>query len=87
MAEEKRYFIENERFPTLEVGSRVFVNSCGALKEHKIVAFRILNSNGELKCEVETEMGKNGNPQKFYLDTFLKGIVEAQDMRISDIRE
>ena len=87
MAEEKTYFIENERFPTLEVGSRVFVNSCGALKEHKIVAFRILNSNGELRCEVETEMGKNGTPQKFYLDTFLEGIVEAQDMKISDIME
>ena len=85
--EEKRYFIENKRFPTLEVGSRVFVNSCGALREHQIVAFRIINSNGELKCEVETKMGKNGDPQKFYLDTFLKGIVEAQDMRISDIRE
>ena len=77
----------SKKFPTLEVGSRVYVKSVGSLKEHTIVAFRIINCSGELTCEVETKMGKRGDPQAFYLDTFLKGIEAAQDMKISDIDE
>lgn len=77
----------NKNFPTLEVGSEVYVASCGALRKHKILSFRILNLDGELVCEVETEMGKNRVIQKMYLDTFLKGIDAAQDMKISDIVE
>lgn len=75
----------NKNFPTLEVGSEVYVASCGALRKHKILNFRIRNSNGELECEVETEMGKNRVIQKMCLDTFLRGIEKAQDMKISDI--
>lgn len=84
--EDKQFYVDS-KFPTLEVGSRVFVKWCDTVKEHQIVAFRILNSNGELRPEVETKMGKRGDPQKFYLDTFMRGISEAQDMRIADIRE
>ena len=84
--EDKQFYVD-PKFPTLEVGSRVFVKWCDTVKEHQIVAFRILNSNGELRAEVETRMGKSGSPQKFYLDTFMRGISEAQDMKISDIRE
>jgi hypothetical protein len=75
----------NKNFPTLEVGSEVYVASCGALRKHKILSFRIRNSSGELKCEIETEMGKERAIQKMSLDTFLKGIEKAQDMKISDI--
>ena len=87
MAEEQIYYVD-KYFPTVEVDSRVFVKiSNGTVKEHQIEAFRILNMNGELRVEVVTKMGKSGNTQKYFLDTFLMGICEAQDMRIADIRE
>ena len=87
MAEEQIYYVD-KNFPTVEVGSRVFVKtSNGTVKEHQIEAFRILNMNGELRVEVVTKMGKRGDTQKYFLDTFLRGISEAQDMRIADIRE
>ena len=76
----------NENFPTLNVGSKVFVFGAGALEEHTITAFHILNCSGELKCQVETEVGAKKYPRSCYLDTFIKGIETAQDMKISDIR-
>ena len=76
----------NENFPTLSVGSKVFVYSAGALEEHTITAFHIANSNGELKCYVESEVGPKKYPRSCSLDTFIHGIEVAQDMKISDIR-
>ena len=75
----------NKNFPDLAVGSRVFVYVSGALREHKITAFKISNHNGELRGDIETEMGEKGYPQKMSLDLFIKGIEAAQDMKISDI--
>lgn len=71
----------------IEVGSKVFVYSCGALMEHEVVSFGIIESGGELVCEVRTKMGKNKNPQKFFLNSFIEGIKVAQDMKISEIIE
>ena len=73
----------NKRFPTLNVGSRVFINAMGALREYMITSFCIRNIDGELICEVMTE--NNGNTFKFFLDSFIKGIEEAQNMKIGDI--
>lgn len=76
----------NENFPTLNVGSKVFVYGAGALEEHTITKFSIVNSSGELKCLVESEVGAKKYPRSCYLDTFIHGIEAAQDMKISDIR-
>lgn len=38
----------NKRFPTLNVGSKVFVNAMGALREYTITSFCIRNIDGEL---------------------------------------
>ena len=76
----------NENLLTLSVGSKVFVYSAGALEEHTITAFHIANSNGELKCYVESEVGPEKYPRLYSLDTFIHGIEVAQDMKISDIR-
>lgn len=84
---EKIYYVD-KNFPTLEVGSKVYVKiSNGAVRVHQIEAFRILNYNGELRVEVVTRMGRDEIMQKYFLDTFLIGISEAQNMRIADIRE
>ena len=71
----------------IEVGSKVFVYSCGALKEHEVVSFGITECGGELVCEVRTKMGKNKDPQKFFLNGCIEGIKAAQDMKISEIIE
>ena len=71
----------------IEVGSKVFIYSCGALMEHEVVSFGIIDFGGEFVCEVRTKAGKNKNPQKFFLDDFIIGIKAAQDMKISEIRE
>ena len=74
----------------IEVGSRVFCNACGALKEYEVVAFRIVEWSDGFRGEVETKVVKSkgvlGGTQKFFLDQFIAGVEEAQDMKISDIR-
>ena len=82
--------MNKQKISDIEVGSRVFVYACGALKEYEVTSFRILDCGDELRGEVEAKVVKDkgalGGIQKFYLDTFIKGINEAQDMKISDIR-
>lgn len=74
----------------IEIGSRVFCNALGALTEYEIVAFRLLPFDKELRCEVEArpvkEKGELGSPLKFFLESFVNGMYEAEDMKISDIK-
>lgn len=69
---------------TLKEGDRVFINSCGALKEYTIVGFRILQEeDGTFVTKVDTTC--KGSPYEFTLDLFVKGMKEALDMKISQI--
>lgn len=73
----------NKHFPTLKVGSRVFIKAMGALREYTITSFCIRNIDGKLVCEIRVENGGNGFV--FFLDSFIKGVEEAQEMKIGDI--
>lgn len=75
----------------IEIGSRVFCNALGALSEYEIIDFRLLEKeNGNYQGEVVTrpvkQKGKLGEILRFPLDMFIKGMEDAQNMKISDIR-
>ena len=72
----------SKNFPkVLERGSEVIIYACGALMKCRITDIVIRNEEGELTCYVLTN-----NAHIFPVDLFIKGIEEAQDMKIGDIR-
>ena len=70
------------------IGSCVFVYAMGCVRLYQVIDIYIIDTESGLKGEVKAKhLTHNGGETtyKFFLDSFIKGINEAKDKKVSEI--
>lgn len=81
------------KWNNLKVGSKVFVDSCGALREYEITEFYIecetkydsISFIPKIKARYPMREGENWQEHSFTLEQFIKGMESALDKPIREI--